>query len=92
MAKEPAEPIVLSADDVVAAPPALIRPASNHCQPRSRPRAQPASERFIEFFSANIRNRNTDGLCAGRASVLRLVRGTRPASGRYQTENRGRLH
>src|SRR5229473_3295604 len=48
MPKEPKEPIVLTADDVVATLPAAIAAAGAR-----------TSERFIEFFTANIRNRNT---------------------------------
>src|SRR5713101_6222171 len=59
MPKEPKEPIVLTADDVVAAPPALIR-AGIDTLPAAITAAGPrTSERFIEFFTANIRNRNT---------------------------------
>src|SRR5229473_8650894 len=63
MPKEPKEPIVLTADDVVAAPPALIR-AGIRAGIETLPAAIAAagahtSERFIEFFTANIRNRNT---------------------------------
>ena len=59
MPKEPKEPIVLTADDVVAAPPALIR-AGIDMLPAAITAAGPrTSERFIEFFTANIRNRNT---------------------------------
>jgi hypothetical protein len=35
-----------------------------------------ASFRFVEFFTANIRNKNTR-LSYGASRVLRLVRGTR---------------
>jgi site-specific recombinase XerD len=59
MAKESQEPILLSDDDMVAAPPALIR-AGIDTLPAAITAAGPrTSERFIDFFTANIRNRNT---------------------------------
>src|SRR5229473_8335106 len=73
MPKEPKEPIVLTADDVVAAPPALIR-AGIDMLPAAITAAGPrTSERFIEFFTANIRNRNTR--MAGRRGARSQVRG-----------------
>ena len=59
MPKEPMELIVLSADDVVAAPPALIRAGLDSLPAAIRAAGAATSERFIEFFTANIRNRNT---------------------------------
>src|SRR5260370_1159358 len=59
MTKEPKEPIVLTADDVVAAPPALIRAGIETLPAAIAGAGAHTSERFIEFFTANIRNRNT---------------------------------
>src|SRR5260370_36810273 len=59
MPKEPKEPIVLTADDVVAAPPALIRAGIETLPATIAAAGAHTSERFIEFFTANIRNRNT---------------------------------
>src|SRR5271168_2247519 len=59
MLKEPKEPIVLTADDVVAAPPALIRVGLDTLPAAIAAAGAHTSERFIEFFTANIRNRNT---------------------------------
>src|SRR5713101_5166689 len=59
MPKEPKEPIVLTADDAVAAPPALIRAGIETLPAAIAAAGAHTSERFIEFFTANIRNRNT---------------------------------
>src|SRR5260370_35891599 len=59
MPNEPQEPIVLTADDVVAAPPALIRVGIETLPAAIAAAGSHTSERFIEFFTANIRNRNT---------------------------------
>ena len=37
-----------------------------------------AARRFLEFFTATIRNRNPAGLCPCRVPLLRLVRSPRP--------------
>jgi len=59
MPKEPKDPIVLIDSDIVASPPALVR-VGLETLPAAIPAAGPdTSERFIEFFTANIRNRNT---------------------------------
>src|SRR5260370_6391381 len=59
MPKEPQEPILLTDDDVVAAPPALIRAGIETLPAAIAAAGAHTSERFIEFFTANIRNRNT---------------------------------
>jgi hypothetical protein len=59
MPKEPKEPIVLTADDLVAAPPALIRAGIETLPALIAAAGGHTSERFIEFLAANIRNRNT---------------------------------
>jgi len=59
MPKEPKKPIVLTADEVVAAPPALIRVGIETLPAAIAAAGAHTSERFIEFFTANIRNRNT---------------------------------
>jgi hypothetical protein len=53
------EPIVLTAGDAVAAPPALIRAGLETLPAAIAAAGAHTSERFIEFFTANIRNRNT---------------------------------
>ena len=55
----PNEPIILTANDVVAAPPALIRVGIESLPAAITAAGADTSERFIEFFTANIRNRNT---------------------------------
>ena len=59
MPKEPKEPIVLTDAEVVAAPPALIRAGLETLPAAIAAAGAHTSERFIEFFTANIRNRNT---------------------------------
>src|ERR1700687_2833802 len=59
MSKEPKEPILLTGDEVVAAPPALIRVGIETLPAAIAAAGAHTSERFIEFFTANIRNRNT---------------------------------
>src|SRR5712671_4679427 len=59
MPKEPKEPIVLTAADVVSAPPALVRAGLETLPVAIATAGAHTSERFIEFFTANIRNRNT---------------------------------
>ena len=55
----PTEPMVLTADDVVAVPPALIRAGIETLPAMIAAADAHTRERFIEFFTANIRNRNT---------------------------------
>jgi hypothetical protein len=57
--KEPKEPILLTDDDVTVAPPALIRVGLETLPAAIAAAGAHTSERFIEFFTANIRNRNT---------------------------------
>src|SRR6266849_1709545 len=93
MPKEPKEPIVLTADDVVAAPPALIRAGIETLPATIAAAGAHTSERFIEFFTANIRNRNTRMAYAlAVRQFFDWVRATRLAAGRYQANDRGRLH
>jgi len=51
------QPIILT--DEIAPPPALIRAGLDALPAIVRARGERASRRFIEFFTANIRNRNT---------------------------------
>ncbi len=51
------QPIILT--DEIAPPPALIRAGLDDLPAIVRARGEHASHRFIEFFTANIRNRNT---------------------------------
>src|SRR5437764_5020901 len=59
MPKEPQEPILLTDDGAVAAPPALVRAGLETLPTAIAAAGARTSERFIEFFTANIRNRNT---------------------------------
>jgi integrase/recombinase XerD len=51
------QPIILT--DEITPPPALIRAGIEALPPIVRAQGERASRRFIEFFTANIRNRNT---------------------------------
>jgi site-specific recombinase XerD len=55
----PKEPIVLVDSDMVALPPALVRVGLETLPAAIAAAGIDTSERFIEFFTANIRNRNT---------------------------------
>jgi integrase/recombinase XerD len=59
MPKEPQGPILLTDDDATASPPALIRAGLDTLPAAISAACAGASERFIEFFTAYIRNRNT---------------------------------
>lgn len=59
MPKEPKEPIVLTADDVVAAPPARMSAGIETLPAAIAASGAHTNGRFIEYFTANIRNRNT---------------------------------
>src|SRR6516225_8143428 len=59
MPEEPKEPILLTDDDMTVAPPALIRVGLERLPAAIAAAGARTSERFIEFFTANIRNRNT---------------------------------
>jgi hypothetical protein len=59
MSKEPKEQILLTDDDVTAAPPALMRVGLETLPAAIAAAGADTSERFIEFFTANICNRNT---------------------------------
>ena len=59
MSRESRELILLTDDGMITAPPALVR-AGLETLPAAIAAAGPrTSERFIDFFTANIRNRNT---------------------------------
>ncbi len=91
MPKEPKEPIVLTADDVIAPSPGLIR--AGICRLRITASGAHTSERFIEFFTAQPpQPQHAHGLCLGRPAVLRLVPATRLAAGHYQANDHGGLH
>jgi hypothetical protein len=51
------QPIILT--DEIVPPPALVRAGLDALPAIIRARGERASRRFIEFFTANIRNRNT---------------------------------
>jgi integrase/recombinase XerD len=59
MAKEPQEPILLTDGAAIVAPPALVRAGLETLPAAISAAGARSSERFIEFFTANIRNRNT---------------------------------
>jgi integrase/recombinase XerD len=60
------QPIILT--DEIVLPPALVRAGLDALPSIIRARGERASRRFIEFFTANIRNRNT------RAAYARAVK------------------
>jgi integrase/recombinase XerD len=100
----PKEPIVLTADDVVAAPPALIRAGIETLPAAIAAAGAHTSERFIEFFTANIRNRNTRmayalavrqffAWCEQRGLRLDAIRPTTVAAyDSWNSENRNGCH
>jgi hypothetical protein len=51
------QPIILT--DEIVPPPALIRAGLDALPSIIRARGERANRRFIEFFTANVRNRNT---------------------------------
>ena len=59
MPKEPQELIVLTDDHAIAAPPTLARAGLELLPATITAAGAHTTERFIEFFTANIRNRNT---------------------------------
>jgi integrase/recombinase XerD len=59
MARESQEPILLTDDSAIAAPPALVRAGLETLPAAIVAAGARTSERFIDFFTANIRNRNT---------------------------------
>ena len=61
-----AKPPTILTDEIVP-PPALIRAGLDALPATIRAHGERASRRFIEFFTANIRNRNT------RAAYVRAV-------------------
>src|SRR5215470_17346055 len=59
MSRDPREPILLTNDSVVAAPPALVRAGLETLPAAIAAAGARTKERFIDFFTANSRNRNT---------------------------------
>ena len=53
------EPILLTDDRAITAPPALVRAGLETLPAAIAAAGARTSERFIDFFTANIRNRNT---------------------------------
>src|ERR1700745_707115 len=51
------QPIILSEE--IIPPPALVRAGLESLPATTRPQGERASRRFVEFFTATIRNRNT---------------------------------
>jgi hypothetical protein len=60
------QPIILT--DEITPPPALVRAGLDALPAIIRAQGERASRRFIEFFTANIRNRNT------RAAYVRAIK------------------
>jgi hypothetical protein len=56
----PKQPIITLTDEIVP-PPALVRAGLDALPAIIRAQGERASRRFIEFFTANIRNRNSCG-------------------------------
>jgi hypothetical protein len=67
----PKPPILLT--EALTPPPALVRAGLDVLPAIIRDRGERTSRRFIEFFTASIRNRNTRRLCARCETVPRLV-------------------
>ncbi len=65
------EPIILS--DEIAPPPALVRAGMEVLPAAIAAQGERAGRRFIEFFTANIRNRNTRMAYARAVKQFRLV-------------------
>src|SRR5215472_10370910 len=59
MARDPREPILLTDDSAIMAPPALVRAGLETLPAAIAAAGVRTSERFIDFFTANLRNRNT---------------------------------
>src|SRR5215470_7707636 len=59
MSRDPREPILLTNDSAIAAPPVLVRAELETLPAAISAAGARSSERFIDFFTANIRNRNT---------------------------------
>jgi integrase/recombinase XerD len=59
MSKDLQEPILLTDDRAIAAPPALVRAGLETLPVAIAAAGARTGERFIDFFTANIRNRNT---------------------------------
>jgi integrase/recombinase XerD len=59
MPKQVQELILLTDDGAITAPPALVRAGLETLPAAIAAAGMRTSERFIEFFTANIRNRNT---------------------------------
>jgi hypothetical protein len=74
------QPIILT--DQIIPPPALVRAGLETLPAIIRAQGERASRRFIEFFTATIRNRNTRmAYSAGGKTILRLERGPSPRAG-----------
>ena len=59
MSREPRKLILLTDDGAITAPPARVRAGLETLPTAIAAAGAQTSERFIEFFTANIRNRNT---------------------------------
>ena len=78
----PKPPILLT--DEIVPPPALVRAGLEALPAIIRAQGERASRRFIEFFTASIRNRNTRMAYARGKALLRLVRRPSAQSGRHR--------
>jgi hypothetical protein len=80
------QPIILT--DEIVPPPALIRAGLDALPSIIRAQGERASRRFIEFFTANIRNRNTrmayarDVMCIKADRAGRVDHATQPQAKR----------
>jgi len=71
MPKETQEPILLTDDEAMAPPPALIRAGLETLPAAIAAAGARTAERFIEFFTAkHPQPQHPDGLCAGGETVL----------------------
>jgi hypothetical protein len=88
MSKGHQELILLTDDGAIAAPPALVRAGLETLPAVIAAAGTRSSERFIEFFTANIRNRNTR--MAYAVAVREFFNWCEQRG--YPTKDRGRLH
>jgi hypothetical protein len=85
------EPIILT--DQIIPQPALVRAGLEMLPAAIAAHGERAGRRFIEFFTATIRNRNTR-MAYARAgkTLLRLVRRPSARPGRHRADRDRRVH
>jgi hypothetical protein len=76
-----AEPPIILSEGIIP-PPALVRAGLESLPAIIRAQGERAGRRFIEFFTATIRNRNTRMAYARGKTLLRLVRRPSPLASR----------